>query len=349
MPTTNICFTEQHSSTQRQKTIHDMQNWIINAQQNISPFKRKILQTTLNYASQEKFVHINRVTNLLVDRAEFRIFQPILAHADRCDIDLKTVVLNALATINNNSSDLKNALKNVITVDFPLPHQPSAQPLLPEQIVVWITPESLDTKLKEFQASLADLQKKDGEKISTELLLTFVVGISSAIDIRIALLMTLFCCVPIFLLNQQGRENRNNAKQLEQKKLQELLGIYKSLTPNGNSDTYNPLVLKLLRIIAPYVVTKELWHWRDFSISTSCSARNDVPHPDFLKILALPPHQVTFTSQRANESTEEMRDRLEMKTHLNQARYGFWNRAFSELYRETYGLSATNVATQHCP
>lgn len=339
MPT--IRFRVQNSSSERQQTVNDVQTWL-NAQQNISPFKQKIIQATLNHAKQERFIHINRLSNLFVDHNEFAAIESILLSAQHSDPQLMSAVLEVLNTITNSKSTFKQEMLSLIANDYhALREAPASVPSSESTPYQFISAEALNKKLAEFKASLNALQHKDAEAITNSALIgsACFLGLYYFINLPVAILC-LGLATPYAI--RQIKDFRTVAAQEEQTKLDELLKIYKSLTLHGNRDTHNPIVLQILRVIAPYSATEDLCHWMDVAEKSSLNTDNEEPHPEFLEIIARPPHGVIYTRQKAHETSQDMYDRLESKALIIETRYSFWSVACSQLTRDVYGLEPTN-------
>lgn len=338
-----IRYSVHNNSHQRQQTVNDVQAWL-NSQRNISPFKQKIIQATLNHARQDKFIHINRLSNLLVDRAEFEVIEPILLSVSQSDQQLMSCVFGLLNKITNSASIFKQQMLGLIANDYhALSDASSSLPSREQNIYQFISAESLNKKLTEFQASLAALQHKDAEVITDSTCIGTVcfLGLSYFINTPVALLL-LGVAMPYAA--QHIKNLHHVAAKEEQTQLDELLKIYKSLTRHGYCDTHKPIVLQILRVIAPYIATEDLCHWMDLSERDSYHKANEEPHPEFLEILAKPPHGIIHTFQQPHETSQNMYDRLELKSLVIETRYSFWSFASSQIKRAVYGVEVTNPA-----
>lgn len=201
----------------------------------------------------------------------------------------------------------------------------------------------LNYKIQNFHRLFNELQSKDG---LNEIVMIFEFVSASCFNVTFVLLL----CLGTVLLIYKTDEDRNYMSKLVQNQLAELFAIYKRLTTRGVRSTFDNKVIILLNTLAPFIPTQDLIHW-DKKISDDMKVSfDDLPSLEVQQILSTPPHNIfyakTIQSSDNLNSAEKVQNCLELKQQQRNLRYGFFEKAASEVTFLLYGLEQKRINSQ---
>ncbi|MDR3492545.1 MAG: hypothetical protein P4M12_11005 [Gammaproteobacteria bacterium] len=327
MPFPEILFSKSHSKIIRQQTINNLKNWI--ETQSISSIKKAILNAVIQYA-QERFCKRSIAIKRLFKKTNnnrMMMCEIIYKNANESDQAFLLCVKNEIQKIQEKNSTIKTTLIKIVEeyenelrtkkqTIIALP--PLQEPIMPPTDKIVLI-DSVDLMIEKFEKCNNKLSHSDQESITDNSIALFtLMAIGSFIDAsllsQVSSAMTFStCCLAIdFMLNPV----REKLSSDQQKHLSLLFDRYKSLTQDGITSTHNPEVIKILRVIAPYVSIKELTHWT-----------NDKPIPSNQLALASP--------EFINIITPASQDEIKQNTPVTY----YFNRCCTLFNFANYGLS----------